>query len=269
MCHGDAGVIRSHGIRRTWRGSLLWPHGIAWGVFGDHAARSGVFVLFRAVVRLVQFSDGSAAAAMPPSQLPDNRNTPRAPGQPGYAQQAQPGTAQPATYAAAAAPPAQAPASEQGATVGSFKSSYVNFLQAFRDPPEPDPSASPGYDARASIYPQRPLTTRSKARAIEPTSRSERRRIPPAIACGLVEQRKSAATARVCSAPAEHLQPIGATLYAAGAARLRSSAGPAELRGTFGSAGLCSATRSAKLRGAAGSTSLQRARSRCRACRPV
>ena len=82
MCHGDAGVIRSHGIRRTWRGSPLWPHCIAWGVFGDHAARSGVFVLFRAVVRLVQFSDGSARP-MPPSQLPDNRNTPRRPASPG------------------------------------------------------------------------------------------------------------------------------------------------------------------------------------------
>ncbi len=172
MCHGDAGVIRSHGIRRTWRGSPLWPHGIAWGVFGDHAARSGVFVLFRAVVRLVQFSDGSAAAAQCLRRSCRTTAIRRAPGQPGYAQQTQPGTAQPATYAAAAAPPAQAPASEQGATVGSFKSSYVNFLQAFRDPPEPDPSASPGYDARASIYPQRPLTDSFKGTS-DPSQRPD------------------------------------------------------------------------------------------------
>ena len=84
MCHGDAGVIRSHGIRRTGRGSPLWPNCIAWGVFGDHAARSGMFVLFRAVVRLVRILRRQCRRRpMPPSQLPDNRNTPRRPASPG------------------------------------------------------------------------------------------------------------------------------------------------------------------------------------------
>src|ERR1700719_2253736 len=77
------------------------------------------------------------------------------PGQPGYAPPpAQPGYAQqPAPYTAAAAP-----AAEQGTSAGSFKQSYVGFLQMFRDPPEPDPSARPAYDARASVYPQQSLT---------------------------------------------------------------------------------------------------------------
>jgi hypothetical protein len=38
-----------------------------------------------------------------------------------------------------------------------LKQSYVGFLQMFRDPPEPDPSAPPAYDARASTYPQQSL----------------------------------------------------------------------------------------------------------------
>lgn len=121
-------------------------------------------------------SSNSQTAVPPPPNAPvaaaGQPQYAGAPGQPGYAQQAQPGTAQPATYAAAAPPPAQAPASEQGATVGSFKSSYVNFLQAFRDPPEPDPSASPGYDARASIYPQRPLTDSFKGTS-DPSQRPD------------------------------------------------------------------------------------------------
>lgn len=121
-------------------------------------------------------SSNSQTAVPPPPNAPvaaaGQPQYAGAPGQPGYAQQAQPGTAQPATYAAAAPPPAQAPASEQGATVGSFKSSYVNFLQAFRDPPEPDPSASPGYDARASIYPQRPLTNSFKGTS-DPSQRPD------------------------------------------------------------------------------------------------
>ena len=111
------------------------------------------------------FGSSNSQTAVPPNASVAAAGQPQyaaAPGQPGYAQQTQPGTAQPATYAAAAAPPAQAPASEQGATVGSFKSSYVNFLRAFRDPPEPDPSASPGYpsqrpDPSGAGYPQQSL----------------------------------------------------------------------------------------------------------------
>jgi len=249
MCHGDAGVIRSHGIRRTGRGSPLWPHRIACGVFGDHAARSGVFVLFRAVVRLVQFSDGSAAAAQCP------RRSCRATAIRRCARTARVCATSTARHCSARdLCRCNSPA---GASAGIGARCHRRLVQKLvcQFPPGVSGSAGAGSVGVAGLS--------------EPTSRSERRRIPPAIACGLVEQRKSAATARVRSAPAEHLQPIGATLYAAGAARLRSSAGPAELRGTFGSAGLCSATRSAKLRGAAGSTSLQRARSRCRACRPV
>jgi len=117
-------------------------------------------------------SSNSQTAVPPPPNAPvaaaGQPQYAAAPGQPGYAQQAQPGTAQPATYAAATPPPAQAPASEQGATVGSFKSSYVNFLQAFRDPPEPDPSASPGYpsqrpDPSGAGYPQQSLVGSSNS----------------------------------------------------------------------------------------------------------
>jgi hypothetical protein len=76
-------------------------------------------------------------------------------GQPAYA---------PSPGQQAYAPPAAAPPPDQG-TVGSLRQGYVNFLQAFRDPPEPDPSAPPGYDARASTYPQQSLADAFKGSA--------------------------------------------------------------------------------------------------------
>ena len=269
MCHGDAGVIRSHGIRRTGRGSPLWPNGIAWGVFGDHAARSGVFVLFRAVVRLFQFSDGSAAAAQ------CLRRSCRTTAIRRCARAARVCATSTARHCSAR--DLCRCSSPAGASAGIGARCHRRLVQKLvcQFPPGVSGSAGAGsvgvagLYARASIYPQLPLTNLFKGTS-DPSQRPDPSGAgyPQQSLMGS-QQRKSAATARVCSAPAEHLQPIGATLYAAGAARLRSSAGPAELRGTFGSAGLCSATRSAKLRGAAGSTSLQRARSRCRACRPV
>jgi hypothetical protein len=101
-------------------------------------------------------SSNPQAAAVPP---PPNAAVAPA-GQQAYAPPpAQPG-AQPTTYATAAPPPAQAPSSD-GATVGSFKSTYVSFLRAFRDP-DPEPS---GYDARASVYPQQSLADTFKGSA--------------------------------------------------------------------------------------------------------
>jgi hypothetical protein len=96
-----------------------------------------------------------ASTVPPPSpaygQAPGQPTYAQQPARPGYPPQAQGGNPQPASYAAA--PPAQPPQSSDGATVGSFTSSYAGFLKAFRDP-EPDPSSEA---ARASVYPQRSL----------------------------------------------------------------------------------------------------------------
>src|ERR1700680_3666064 len=103
---------------------------------------------------------GQPAYAPPPGQPaytpPQGQpGYPPPPGQPAYAPPpAQPGYAQQPAPHATAAPP---PAAEQGTSAGSFRQSYVGFLQMFRDPPEPDPSAPPSYDARASVYPQQSL----------------------------------------------------------------------------------------------------------------
>ena len=96
------------------------------------------------------------AASVPP---PPNASVAPA-GQQAYAPPpGQPGNP-PASYAAAP-PPAQPAASSDGATVGSFKSSYVGFLKAFRDP-DPEPA---GYDARAAVYPQQSLADTFKGSA--------------------------------------------------------------------------------------------------------
>ena len=97
-------------------------------------------------------SQPQAASVPPPPSAPAGQQAyAPPPGQPGNP---------PASYAAAP-PPAQAAASSDGATVGSFKSSYVSFLKAFRDP-DPEPA---GYDARASAYPQQSLADMFKGSA--------------------------------------------------------------------------------------------------------
>ena len=114
-----------------------------------------------------------AAVGQPAYAPPPGQQTYAPPsGQPAYAarpsQQAyapppgQPAYAPPPGQPAYAPPPGQqayapSPPPDQGSSVGSLRQSYVGFLQAFRDPPEPDPSARPAYDARASVYPQQSL----------------------------------------------------------------------------------------------------------------
>jgi hypothetical protein len=90
-------------------------------------------------------SSGQQATVPPPPS-----GSVAATGQPAYA----PPPGQPATQpgAYAAAPPAQ-PAAD-GTTVGSFTTSYVNFIKAFRDP-DPD-SQTPGSAARPPAYAQQP-----------------------------------------------------------------------------------------------------------------
>jgi hypothetical protein len=69
-----------------------------------------------------------AASVPPPPDVPAGQQAHAPPpGQPSNP---------PASYATAP-PAAQTAASSDGATVGSFKSSYVSFLKAFRDP-DPD-----------------------------------------------------------------------------------------------------------------------------------
>jgi len=136
---------------------------VAFGGRGDDRApwrRVAMFAVSLAILPLAAGCSGSSlpsfgssspqAAAVPPSpSAPPPSGSVAAAGQPAYAPPpGQPG-AQPAAYATAAPPPAQA----EGSTVGSFKSSYVNFIKAFRDP-DPEPA---GYEARASVYPQQSL----------------------------------------------------------------------------------------------------------------
>ncbi len=107
-----------------------------------------------------------AAAVQPP---PNYQAT--AAGQPAYApppgQQAytpptgQPGYAPPPGQPAYAPPPQQAPPPEQS-TAGSFRQSYVGFLQMFRDPPEQDPAvqnARPATPPAQQAYAPRPPST--------------------------------------------------------------------------------------------------------------
>jgi hypothetical protein len=107
-----------------------------------------------------------AVAVQPP---PNYQAT--AAGQPAYApppgQQAytpptgQPGYAPPPGQQAYAPPPQQAPPPEQS-TAGSFRQSYVGFLQMFRDPPEQDPAvqnARPATPPAQQAYAPRPPST--------------------------------------------------------------------------------------------------------------
>jgi hypothetical protein len=89
--------------------------------------------------------NGGQAAVPPPGQ---QAYTPP-PGQPGYA---------PPPGQQAYAPPPQAPQQEAG-TVGSMRQSYAGFLSMFRDSPDQDPNAQPGYDARASVRSPPPPAT--------------------------------------------------------------------------------------------------------------
>jgi hypothetical protein len=88
------------------------------------------------------FGSSNQQAAVPP---PPNGAVAAA-GQPAYA---------PPPSGPAAAPPAQAAAPSEGSTVGSFSSSYVNFIKAFRDPDPDSPEARPpAYAQQSSAAPQ-------------------------------------------------------------------------------------------------------------------
>jgi hypothetical protein len=52
----------------------------------------------------------------------------------------------------------QAPQQEPG-TVGSMRQSYAGFISMFRDQPDPDPNAQPGYDSRTSVRSPPPVTS--------------------------------------------------------------------------------------------------------------
>jgi hypothetical protein len=95
---------------------------------------------------LPSFGSSNPQAAVPP---PPNSSV-AATGQPAYAPP--PGQPAPQAGAYAAAPPAQA--ASEGATVGSFTTTYVNFLKAFRDPEPGSPDARPPATAQQSAGPQ-------------------------------------------------------------------------------------------------------------------
>jgi hypothetical protein len=138
----------------------------AFGGRGDDRARRRRFTVLAVSLAILPLAAACSGSSSPPfgSSSPQAAAVPPPPsasvaagGQPAYAPPpGQPG-AQPAAYATAAPPPAEA----EGSTAGSFKSSYVNFIKAFRDP-EPDPS---GYEARASVYPQQSLAETFKGSA--------------------------------------------------------------------------------------------------------
>jgi len=86
-------------------------------------------------------SSNPQAAVQPPADASG-----AATGQSAYAPP--PGQAQPGAYAAAQ--PAQAAASSESGTVGSFSSSYVNFVKAFRDLDPDSPEARPPARAQQS-----------------------------------------------------------------------------------------------------------------------
>src|SRR5580692_12959679 len=145
MRHGDRGGIR---LRSIWWSGVrpIATLAVSLAVLPLAAGCSGS--------SLPSFgsSQPQAASVPPPPSAPAGQQAyAPPPGQPGNP---------PASYAAAP-PPAQAAASSDGATVGSFKSSYLGFLTAFRDP-DPEPA---GYDARASVYPQQSLADTFKGSA--------------------------------------------------------------------------------------------------------
>lgn len=138
----------------------------AFGGRGDDRARWRRIAMFAVSLAILPLAAGCSGSSLPSfgSSEPQAAAVPPPPsasvasgGQPAYAPPpGQPG-AQPAAYATAAPPPAQA----EGSTAGSLKSTYVNFIKAFRDP-EPDQS---GYEARASVYPQQSLADAFKGSA--------------------------------------------------------------------------------------------------------
>jgi hypothetical protein len=113
---------------------------------------------------------GQAAVAPPPNYSPAAAGQPAyapTPGQQAYTpppvQQAytpppgQPAYAPPPNQQAYAQPQAQ-PQQEPG-TVGSMRQSYAGFLSMFRDQPDSDPNAQPGYDSRTSVRSPPPVTS--------------------------------------------------------------------------------------------------------------
>jgi hypothetical protein len=105
-----------------------------------------LFTLFLTVLPLAAGCSGSSfpsfgssnpqATAPPPAG-----GSVAATGQPAYAPPPGQPPAQPGAYAAAPQP--QAAAASEGGTIGSFSSSYVNFIKAFRDPDPDSPEARP------------------------------------------------------------------------------------------------------------------------------
>jgi hypothetical protein len=134
----------------------LSGHAVSGGRGDVRAARRGITILAVSLA-ILPLAAGCSGSSLPSfgssgqqATVPPPTGSVAATGQPAYAPPAQP-AAQPGAYAAA--PPAQPAASPEPGTVGSFTSSYVNFLKAFRDP-EPD-SAAPG-TARPPAYAQQP-----------------------------------------------------------------------------------------------------------------
>ncbi len=91
------------------------------------------------------FGSSNSQSTVPP---PPPSASVAATGQPAYASPPGQPAVQPGAYAAA--PPAQAAASSEGGTVGSFSTSYVNFIKAFRDPDPDSPEARPPARAQQS-----------------------------------------------------------------------------------------------------------------------
>src|SRR5215472_2394011 len=141
----------------------------AFGGRGDERARWRHISMLAVSVAILPLAAGCSGSSFPSfgssnpqaATVPPPPNAAVAPaGQQAYAPPpGQPG-AEPTTHATAAPPPTQAAPSD-GATVGSFKSTYVSILKAFRDP-DPEPT---GYDARASVYPQQSLADSFKGSA--------------------------------------------------------------------------------------------------------
>lgn len=85
------------------------------------------------------FSSPSSSGSQATNVSPPPNYPAAAPGQPAYG---------PPPGQQAYAPAQPAPPPDQNSTAGSLRQSYVNFLQAFRDPPEQEASAPPAYAAR-------------------------------------------------------------------------------------------------------------------------
>jgi hypothetical protein len=135
----------------------LSGHGVSGGR-GDVRATSRPITILAVSLAILPLAAGCSGSSLPSFGSSNQQSTVPPPptgsvaatGQPAYA----PPPGQPAAQAGAyaAAPPAQAAAASEGATVGSFTSSYVNFIKAFRDP-DPD-SATPSSAVRPPAYAQ-------------------------------------------------------------------------------------------------------------------